>query len=76
MGTLWIIIIGIHVCSLLFLAAYLKRLFKYARRYTMPESKYTLLFGWVNLSHIVFGYITGVSLFILASTLFLVLANS
>lgn len=64
MEIVWLIIIGIHICSLLFLGIYLKRLFRYARKYRMPESKYTLLFGWVQLSYIAFAYIAAVCVFV------------
>lgn len=71
MGTVWTIVIGIHVCSLLFLTAYLKRVFSYARKYRMPESKYTLLFGWIQLSYIIFAYIAAATLFVAVSIIFL-----
>lgn len=73
MGTVWTIIIGIHICSLLFLGAYLRRLLSYARKYRMPESKYTLLFGWVNLNHIVVVYVIAAVLFVALSLTFLFL---
>lgn len=67
MEIIWPIIIAVHLCSLLFLTIYLKRLFRYAGKYRMPESKYTLLFGWVQLSYIAFAYIGAVCLFVAAS---------
>lgn len=75
MGTAWTIIIGLHVCSLLFLTAYLRRLFVYARKYRMPESQYTLLFGWVRLPHIVVTYVITVLAFIVLSTIYLSLSQ-
>ena len=71
MATIWAIIIGIHICSLLFMAVYIRRLLRYASKYRMPESKYTLLFGWVQLNHIVFAYIGAVGVFVAGSIVYL-----
>jgi len=75
MGTVWAILIGIHVCSLLFLAAYLKRLYRHVGKYRMAESKYTLMFGWIRLSYIVFAYVATMGVFIVFSIIFLSLAS-
>lgn len=71
MGTVWTIIIGIHLCSLLFLSAYHKRLFKHVSRYKMVESKYTLLFGWIQLTHVVIAYGVSVAFFVVMTTVYL-----
>lgn len=71
MGTAWTIIVGIHICSLLFLTAYLGRLFKYSGKYKMDESRYTLLFGWIHLHHIVLTYIVTMTLFMVGTILLL-----
>ncbi len=70
MGTVWTIIVVINLCSLLFLFAYIKRLFGYARKYRMPESKYTLLFGGINLPHVVFAYVSSAIAFAVFSVIF------
>ncbi len=72
MGTVAIIIIGIDICSFLFLAAYLKRLFAYVKKYRLPESEYTLMFGWMHFSHVIFLYILTVVLFLVATVAFLI----
>jgi hypothetical protein len=75
MGTVWVIIIVIHICSLLFLYTYLRRLFTYVKKYRMPESQYTLLFGWISLSHVVFAYVFTVTVFVVSSLIFLSFAK-
>jgi hypothetical protein len=70
MNTVQAIIIGIHICSLLFLAVYLKLLFNYERKYKMTESRFTLLFGFINISNIAFAYILTIGLFAI-TTIFL-----
>ena len=69
MGIVLTIIIGVHVCSLVFLVIYLKKLFRYARKYRMAESKYTLMFGWIQISHIAIAYALSVSVFVVVSTI-------
>lgn len=71
MGTAWTIIVGIHICSILFLTTYLGRLFKYSGKYKMDESKYTLLFKWIHLSHVVLAYLVTMSLFTFTTILLL-----
>ena len=69
MGIVGTIIIGVNVCSLVFLAVYLKRLFRYARKYRMEESKYTLLFGWIEITHIAIAYVLAASVLVAFSTI-------
>lgn len=39
----------LQVCSLMFMVFILGRLYHYIRKYSFPESQYTLLFGFVHL---------------------------
>ena len=76
MGIIWTIIVGIHLCSLLFLTIYLQRVFHYIHRYKMPESRFTLLFGLIGLPHILFAYILTVAIFSLGTLLLVPLMSS
>jgi hypothetical protein len=68
MVTVWITIAIIHLGSLLFIYAFVKRLIEFVKKNQLTESKYTLLFGWIRLSHIVVIYsITMLMFFILSS---------
>ena len=76
MGIVLTIIIGVHVCSLVFLAVYLKKLFRYARKYRMQESKYTLLFGWISFEHVAIAYGVAVVFFAVFSIFLINFARS
>jgi hypothetical protein len=64
MSLFWPIIIITHICSLVFLGLSLLRYFAYKKRNTIIENKYTLLFGFVRLEHMVWMYV----IFVLAYT--------
>lgn len=66
---LWSIIIAINIASFIFAAVTIWRVFhNFVRKYPMPESKYTLLFKFISIKHVVVCYV--IALFIIMSVSF------
>ncbi len=69
MNIFWGIIILTHIVSLSFLGLAILRYFAYKKRNNIIENKYTLLFGFIRLEHVIIGYIAFVLAYTFGSTL-------
>lgn len=69
MNIFWGIIIITHIVSLTFLGLAILRYFAYKKRNNIIENKYTLLFGFIRLEHMVIAYIAFVLAYTFGSTL-------
>ena len=66
----WIFLISIHLSSLIFLTISITRLRDYAAKHSFEESKYTMLFDFVRLPHVVVIYIGGMTIWIALTVLY------
>lgn len=71
MNFFWSIIIGVHVISVIFLGLSLLRYFAYKKRNIIIETKFSMLFGFVRLGHVVTAYVGFVFVYTVASILFI-----
>lgn len=63
MDILYILVITVNIISILFLLVSLKRLRTYMRFISLKESKYTLVFGFVDMKIYVYTYVFFVFLY-------------
>lgn len=68
--TLLLLTILIGIGSFLFMGIALTRLYNYSRKHPLPESKYTLLLGFVHINHITVLYVMSVAALFIASLVF------
>ena len=70
MSIVWVCTVIINVISLAFLGISLIRVFSYMRRNTFIETRYTMLFGFIQMKHLIFVYMMSVLVFMGGSFLF------
>ncbi len=69
MNIFWGIIILTHIASLTFLGLAVLKYFAYKKRNNIIENRYTLLFGFIRLEHVIITYIAFVLAYTFGSTL-------
>lgn len=64
MNLTWTVILLIHLASLIFLGASLYRISNFLKKFRLQESRYTLIFGFMDLPQVIFFYVVTILLFI------------
>ena len=67
MSILWTLFIILQTLSVVFASFVLFRLWKYTNKYKVPESHYTLLFGFIDMRMIMTVYAANVLIWIFVS---------
>lgn len=68
--TLLLLTILIGIGSFLFMGIILTRLYNYSRKHPLPESKYTLILGFVHMNHVTVLYAASIMTLFIASLVF------
>jgi hypothetical protein len=71
MNFFWSIIIATHVISVIFLGLSLLRYFAYKKRNTIIDTRFTMLFGFIKLNHVIVTYVGFVLAYTIAAILFI-----
>lgn len=71
MNFFWSIIIATHVISVIFLGLSLLRYFAYKKRNSIVETRFTMLFSFIKLNHVIVSYVGFVFVYTIVSILFI-----
>ncbi len=69
MSTTLILFIIIHLSTLIYFVELLRRIFIRTREYELKETRYTLPFGFLRLSHVVILYVLSYAAWVIVSVL-------
>lgn len=70
--TLTLMTIALGIGSLIFMGIVLLRVYNYTRKYPLPESKYTLLFGFIHFNHVTVLYVLSMILLSVFSMVYVI----
>ena len=68
--TLLLLTILIRIGSFLFTGVILTRLYNYSRKHPLPESKYTLILGFIHMNHVTVLYVVSIATLFIVSLVF------